>query len=314
MNWNRSIIATLVIFHLISCKQADQKAEIVSDEYHSSHLIEADELASKIDAPNIRVIDFRKEESFAKGHLKNAIQLWRSDIEDTNAELKGMMASKEQMELLFSEIGITPNDTLVVYDDIGGCDAARFWWVVKSHGFESIRLLNGGLENWKANDGELTEEVEIFETTDFTFTENPSKDLLISHEELLAVMNRNEEMLIIDTRTADEYSGKRLKSGAAQAGRIPGSLRIDWAHCVNSSTHRLRSISELTEIYAQLQVSKDHPIVTYCHSGVRSAHTTFVLTELLGYTNVRNYDGSWTEWSHREETLIERDSITLMMN
>ena len=121
--------------------------------------------------------------------------------------------------------------------------------------------------------------------------------------------------LLIDTRSPDEYSGKRQKSGAATAGRIPNSHAINWTNCVNyNSDKKFKSVNQLRTIYQEIIPNKDTQIIAYCHTGVRSAHTIFVLKELLGYSHVKNYDGSWTEWSYFNDTPKAQDSITTIFN
>jgi len=117
--------------------------------------------------------------------------------------------------------------------------------------------------------------------------------------------------LIVDTRSANEFSGKRQKLGANKGGRIKNSKMFDWSDAIQfSGNKKLKSVDELKVIYGPLNATVDDAIIVYCHSGVRSAHTTFVLTQLLGYKNVKNYDGSWTEWSHFDDLPFEQDSIT----
>ena len=159
--------------------------------------------------------------------------------------------------------------------------------------------------------GELTTEATITQASEFKLPEISPMSLYVSKEEMLIFVNEINAPVIFDTRTVNEYSGAQQKSGAKTAGRIPGSLLMDWANCVNySGDKKFKSIKELEKIYAQVIPDKNQAVVAYCHSGVRSAHTTFVLTELLGYKNVKNYDGSWTEWSHFENYPKTKDSLT----
>jgi len=147
----------------------------------------------------------------------------------------------------------------------------------------------------------------------FTFDTSISNEYVIKKEALKSLISEK-ELVLVDTRTADEFSGKRIKSGAKRAGRIPNSHHIDWMKAMDMKQQKFKSRNQLEEIYAQLGTSKDKTIVTYCHTGVRSAHTTFVLTQLLGYTNVKNYDGSWSEWSYFQNLPIEKDSSTTVFN
>ena len=225
-----------------------------------------------------------------------------------------MMCSKNQLEELFSQKGISSSDTIIVYDNVASCDAARLWWVLENYGFNNLKILNGGLTAWNEAGGALTTEPTIAERTEFKLPDRAPMSLYVSKEQMLSLVNGNNPPLILDTLTTNEYTGVQQKSGAKTAGRIPGSLLMDWANCVNySGDKKFKEIEELKEIYSRIIPEKDQAIVAYCHSGVRSAHTTFVLTQLLGYKNVKNYDGSWTEWSNFENYPKEKDSITTIL-
>ncbi|MFT7234251.1 MAG: thiosulfate/3-mercaptopyruvate sulfurtransferase, partial [Cyclobacteriaceae bacterium] len=225
----------------------------------------------------------------------------------------GMMASPTQIENLFSRLGIGANDTLIVYDDNGLCNAARLWWILQNYNFTNVKLFHGGLDVWKENNGSVTSEIPKIKDTVFKLTETPSMKYHISKEEMLNTLNAG--VVILDTRSLDEFSGKRQKKGASKAGRIPKSIHIDWAETIDyNGSKKIKSIQELNAIYSHMNVSKEDPVIVYCHSGMRSAHTTFVLTQLLGYKNVKNYDGSWTEWSSFENLPFEKDSLTTIIN
>lgn len=132
----------------------------------------------------------------------------------------------------------------------------------------------------------------------------------ISKEEVVTALSK--KIILVDTRSFDEFSGKQQKKGASKAGRIPNSIHIDWAEAINfHGNQKIKSVETLTEFYAKkLKATKNDSIILYCHSGVSSAHTTFVLTQLLGYKNVKNYDGSWTEWSYFNDLPFTNDSLT----
>ena len=307
MNWRISSIALVIFF--IACKQ--EKPLTTNKTVASHYLIEAEALKTIITNPHIKIIDFRKKEFYDHEHIIGALNIWRTDIEDGSYEYNGMMANKAQIEILFGRLGIESNDTLIIYDDNGLCDSARLWWLLQNYDFTNVKLLHGGLKSWKAINGEVSNETSIVNKTIFKLTENPKMHYYVSKEGLQKALQTN--TLILDTRTTDEFSGKRQKKGAMKGGRIPNSMHIDWVEAINyNGDKRLKTITDLEAIYGKL--NKNDSIIVYCHSGVRSAHTTFVLTQLLGYKNVKNYDGSWTEWSYFDDLPFENDSITLIKN
>ncbi|MFD2588883.1 sulfurtransferase [Croceitalea marina] len=318
MSWRNSFILVLLICCL-SCKKQHTPAipedplNTILTQLENSSLIETELLSETLDLTGLKIIDFRRKEHYSQGHISGAIQLWRDDIEDASFPYKGMMAKKEEVEKLFSKLGINNTDILVLYDDKGSCDAARLWWVLKSYGFNNSKILNGGLQAWLAFGGTTTQKATVHQETVFTLP-SVSSELLILKNELYELLATNSPPLLIDTRTYDEYTGKRQKLGAARAGRIPKSEFLDWAEAIDyDNTMKFKPVSELESLYAAFGIGKNDTIVTYCHTGVRSAHTTFVLTELLGYKNVKNYDGSWSEWSYYKDLSFEKDSITVTL-
>ena len=305
MSWKNSVSIGLFCL-LFSCNSEGGKNTSV---FQTKYLIEAEDLLEIADDPNIKIIDFRKSGLYLEGHIPGAFNIWRTDIEDPSYPYGGMMAPRESVETLLRSLGITNNDTLIVYDDRGGCDAARLWWVLKNYDVHNVRLLNGGIDPWQRSGGQITGKLPVAGMTSFSLSDAPSLKYHISHEEITK-LTAMDNPIILDTRSTDEFSGKRKKKGAFKGGRIPGSIHIDWEQAVDfNSNGRFKPLKELKEVYAVLGADKDQLIITYCHSGVRSAHTTFVLTELLGYTNVKNYDGSWTEWSYYDYP-VEKDSLT----
>jgi len=289
-----------LLFLLVSCK---------SQEVVENYLIEIDEFEALSKLKTTKIIDFRKIEAYNSGHIKKAIHIWRSDIEDPTFMYGGMKASQKQIESLFSKLGIENDDTLLIYDDKGLCDAARLWWVLQYYNFKNVKLLNGGLTTLKNANKPFTKETSSNSPSIFTL-KGINADLFASKEQIKnAIKNKS---VILDTRTTDEYKGEYIKNGAFRAGRIPSSKLIDWANAIDyNGDKKMKSVSELKEIYTDISPDKNAPVFVYCHSGVRSAHTTFVLTQLLGYTHVLNYDGSWTEWSYHQDLPIINDSRSI---
>ena len=308
MFWKISIILYLLIISACKHEKANDFEKV-----EATYLIEANELKGIAQQPNIKIIDFRKKEIYENEHIVGALNIWRTNIEDTSYPYSGIMASKTQIESLFGQLGITTDDTIIVYDDNGLCEASRLWWILQNYDFKNIKLLHGGISEWKSNNGQVTTQIPKVNTAVFKLTKHPKMQYYVSKEQVSDALNSN--VVILNTRTSEEFSGKRQKKGATKAGRIPNSIHIDWAETINYNGNKhLKSLKELEIIYSELNIKKNDSIIVYCHSGVRSAHTTFVLTQLLGYKHVKNYDGSWTEWSYFNDLPINGNNITLIKN
>lgn len=308
----RIILFSLVLF--ISCIQKqEKKAQKQNKASDSTKLIEVEELLNNTPRKNIKIIDFRTNEEYRKGHIPGALNIWRNDIEDKTMDYKGMMAQKEVIETLFSNKGISNDDQLIIYDDKGSPDASRLWWMLKYYGFHNVKLLNGGLSSWKKINGEISQETREINPTKFRLPKTLNNELVINKEEVLQLIKlESDHVKLIDARTLNEFNGSTLKQGAFKSGRIPKSKHIDWAVAIDfGKTNTFKSPSMLKEIYRDYDIKENDTIIVYCHSGVRSAHTTFVLTELLGYKNVKNYDGSWIEWSYYNLPVINENSTIL---
>lgn len=306
MIWNYKLLVGTIL--LLCC------CENQTPQQYSS-LLEYDQITQITESNQVvKFIDVRKSENFAKGHIPDAINVWRPDIQSGNFQYSGMMAEKEKIEELLSNMGVHSGDLIIIYDDTANVDAARFWWILKYYGHKKIALLNGGYSEWLRNSGESSIKSAFPKSSKYTFKGSANKSIIASLQDV-EDGTKKEAVVILDTRTDDEYSGKRKKKGATRAGKIPNSIHVDWVKSVNfEGNMKFKSTKELKNLFAQNGVTDDKAIIVYCHSGVRSAHTTFVLTELLDYKNVRNYDGSWTEWSFFEHLPIEIDSLTNSLN
>ena len=301
MFWKNKSLIVVGLLLLWGCN------EIPARETSGNPLIEVAEL-TLIDHSRTRIIDFRKAEAYQEGHIPGALNLWREAIENPSFNYGGMLAEKEQIEQILGEVGITNEHQLVLYDDRGLPEAARFWWALSHYGFSNVKLLNGGLHSWKSQAKPMESGTIKTKPAAFTFPENASGARLITKEALLDLISANQESyVLVDTRSREEFLGNKLKDGAAKAGRIPGSVHLDWSDAIHfNGNKKLKSLAELERIFGRLDASKEDKIIVYCHTGVRSSHTYFVLTEMLGYTNVLNYDGSWTEWSHTNYPYIDK--------
>ncbi|CCU80156.1 Thiosulfate sulfurtransferase, rhodanese [Halanaerobium saccharolyticum subsp. saccharolyticum DSM 6643] len=267
-------------------------------------LISAAELEEIMDRDDVKIVDFRNLAMYMTGHIPGSTNVWRSDQSDENAEFAGMRANAEQMAAMLSEKGIAEDDLVVIYDAKGDYDASRMWWILKMYGHDKVRLLDGGLERWKALDKKTSVFPSSYEETNYTFDESEFDfSMLATMEDVEAAID-NDNALILDTRSEGEHTGADLKSGAERKGCIPKSVWIEWTEALNDDL-TFKSAADLEEVYGEAIEGKEL-IIPYCQSAVRSSHTTFVLTQLLGVdAEVKNYDGSWIEWSATEELPVE---------
>ncbi len=271
----------------------------------SYSIIEAEEVVSLMEDSTIAIIDVSKEADYNTEHLPGAINVSRSHFTDQEADFGGVIAPKAQMEELLSQLGITPTTRLILYDNKGLCEAARLWWILNRYGHKNMQLMNGGLAYWKLNNYPLSSEIPPITKTNYQFEGEINNAHYASLEDVQNAID-NPNIALLDARTLDEYTGQFQKNGAFKAGRIPNSEWCDWGNNVDyDSTQKFKSINELNALYSNLGITPDQEVIVYCQSGVRSAHTTFVLTELLGFKNVKNYDGSWIEWSYHDDLSID---------
>lgn len=265
-------------------------------------LISAEELNEIKDQEDVVVLDFRRNDQYLLGHIPGALQLWRPDVSDSDHEYDGMRISHQGLANWLGDNGISPDDTVVIYTEGGGHDAARMWWLMEMLGHEDIRLLDGGIDYWRAADYDTELSPNSRDAVDYP-VEETDETLLASVDDVRDAVD-DSETIILDTRSSDEHTGASTKAGAVREGRIPSPYYLEWNEAVNDQ-NLLKTADKLEEMYEDEGVTSDKAVIPYCQSGVRSAHTTFVLTQLLGYEDVQNYDGSWIEWSHRDDLAIE---------
>jgi thiosulfate/3-mercaptopyruvate sulfurtransferase len=316
------ILSLLAIATLVAC--GDQKtssednsgevvAEPVSLSYaNDAYLIEAEDVKKMIENnEDFTLIEVSKTDNYNAGHIPGALNIWRPEYENReDYDYGGMMASKEKMEALLTRLGASPDKQIIIYDTKGNVDALRVVFILKRYGHDDVRVINGGKNGWTDAGFALDNTPVESPSAVNPYVFDSSKEYIAhyaSKDEVIAAIN-DPNVILLDTRTLDEYTGKMLKNGAAKAGRLPGSIHIDWASAVDyDGSFRFKEVADLMHLYESKGVTKEKKIIAYCHTGVRSAHTQFVLSELLGYADVKNYDGSWTEWSHDDTLPFEID-------
>jgi thiosulfate/3-mercaptopyruvate sulfurtransferase len=260
------------------------------------------------------VLDVRPITSYHHGHIPGAVQVWRDAFNRSDLPYSGMSATRETIEHLLDSLGLHADQQVVVYDDRGGCDAARVWWLLKVHGHRNVALLNGGIPRWRAEGLPVTLKWVRTKPSGYALPD-PVDSSLVATLEMVKSLANDTSGTLLDTRSHIEHSGAEMKHGAFRSGTIPGSVSYDWGNAVAFERNDVvKDAASLWNDLAALGIEPHDTVITFCHSGVRSAHTTFVLSAVLGMKNVRNYDGSWTEWSYHNELPVRADSslITLL--
>ncbi|QYK50459.1 MAG: sulfurtransferase [Anaerolineales bacterium] len=276
---------------------------------HPEVLVTTEWLAENLSDPKIRIIESNEDlELYGTGHIPGAIQInWRTELNDP---LVRDYLNAERFAALMESKGISNDTTLVFYGDKNNWWATYSLWVFKLFGHADARILDGGRKKWEAEGRPLTQEVPEVAPGSYKVTERDDKTIRAFREDVLAHLGQPGNALV-DVRSAAEFSGEKLhmpeypQEGALRGGHIPGAKNIPWATAVNEDG-TFKSHDELREIYEAQGFTADKDIISYCRIGERSSHSWFVLTYLLGYPNVRNYDGSWTEWGNLVNSPIEK--------
>jgi thiosulfate/3-mercaptopyruvate sulfurtransferase len=277
---------------------------------HPEVLVSTDWVAEHLNDPNVRIIESNEDLLlYPSGHIPGAVQVdWTSDLND---QIRRDYLNRSGFESLMSRIGVTPNMTVVFYGDKNNWWATYAFWVFQLFGHSNARIMDGGRAKWEREGRLMTREVPSYPATQYTATERDDKRIRAFRDQVLAHAQANKPL--IDVRSPAEYSGEKLhmpeypQEGALRGGHIPGAKNVPWGKAVNPDDNTFKPADELRQIYEQEQgLRPDQDVIAYCRIGERSSHTWFVLTYLLGYNNVRNYDGSWTEWGNLVNVPIEK--------
>ncbi|MGC8815330.1 MAG: sulfurtransferase [bacterium] len=264
-------------------------------------LVSTDWVLENINNPKVRIVEVNEDVLlYDTGHIPNAVKIdWLNNLNDP---VKRDYINEEQFEKLCSEKGIA-NDTVVVfYGDKNNWWAAYALWVFNLFGHELVKIMDGGRQKWIKENKPLTKEIPRFPKTNYKAKKRNDKLIRAFKEEIIEHIRKGG--VLIDVRSFKEYTGELIhmldypQEGALRGGHIPTAINIPWATAVNEDG-TFKSIEELRKIYKEkFNITEDKEIITYCRIGERSAHTWFVLKYLLNYPNVKNYDGSWTEWGN----------------
>jgi thiosulfate/3-mercaptopyruvate sulfurtransferase len=253
-------------------------------------------------------VDYDPKANYELGHIPNAVLFdWKKDINDP---LYRNILNKKDCENLLQKAGINGDTTLVLYGDFNNWFAAFAFWVFKYYGYQDIRLMNGGRKKWLEEDRPISKEIPTYNRGNFKASD-PDRNIRVFLNQVKEALNAKDTIKLVDVRSPKEFTGEILAppeyptEHAQRGGHIPSAANIPWGQAVNDDG-TFKSAEELEKIYHPKGITPDKEIISYCRIGERSSHTWFVLKYLLGYPNVKNYDGSWTEWGNIIDNPIEK--------
>jgi thiosulfate/3-mercaptopyruvate sulfurtransferase len=270
-------------------------------------LVSADWAEQNLNTPGVVFVEVDEDTSaYDGGHIAGAVKLdWKTDLQD---QVRRDFISKEQFERLLSDKGIGTDDTVILYGGNNNWFAAYAYWYFKLYGHDSVKLLDGGRKKWELDGRELSKEEVQRSAKQYTSKEQDTSIRAFRDEVVAAIGNKN----LIDVRSPDEFAGRLLapahlpQEQAQRGGHIPTALNIPWSKAANEDG-TFKSDDELRVLYADAGLDDAKDTIAYCRIGERSSHTWFALHELLGEPNVKNYDGSWTEYGSLVGVPIEKD-------
>ncbi len=275
---------------------------------HPEVLVETDWLAEHLKDPDIRIIE--SDEDFLlyeKGHIPGAVKVdWFSTLQ--NPVIRDFL-TKDAFEKLASDLGISNDTTLIFYGDKSNWFATYALWVFHYYGHENTKILNGGRAKWEQEGRPLVTDRPKNQPTRYHAKE-PDQNIRAYRDNVFAQVKNKKPL--VDVRSPKEYSGELLampnypQEGASRGGHVPGAVNIPWSQAVRESDGTFKSPEELKQLYQGKGIAPENDVIAYCRIGERSSHTWFVLKYLLGYPNVKNYDGSWTEWGNLVDAPIEK--------
>jgi thiosulfate/3-mercaptopyruvate sulfurtransferase len=276
---------------------------------HPEVLVDTQWVVDHMNDPPVRIaeVDYDPTANYNLGHIPGSVLFdWKKDINDP---VTRNIFSKLACEDLLQGAGVNNNTVLVLYGDFNNWFAAFAFWAFKYYGFKDVRLMNGGRKKWLEEDRAISKDTPRYQRGNFTATE-PDKDIRVFLNQVKEALGK-ENIAMVDVRSPKEFTGEILAppeyptEHAQRGGHIPGASNIPWSQAVRDDG-TFKSVEELKQIYQSKGIIPDKEIIAYCRIGERSSHTWFVLKYLLGYRNVKNYDGSWTEWGNLVDNPIEK--------
>lgn len=265
-------------------------------------LVDADWLKAHINDPKVVIVDVQsKHNLYGKGHIPGAVKVARHvDLEDATRYPTNKYPQKEQFLNLMSRLGIDNDSIIVAYDDKYGLFASRFLVVMELYGHDTgkLKLLDGGIKTWQAKGYQITAEATMVSKKAEYKTSGPNANMIVSWSAILkdGVLGQDPNVVLHDARPVDEFSGNKIR--AIRGGHIPGAINVTGVSAANNKDDQtFKSSSEIKKAFENAGITPDKKVYTYCHSADRAAHAYVVLKHILGYKDVKIYDGSWNEWA-----------------
>jgi thiosulfate/3-mercaptopyruvate sulfurtransferase len=280
----------------------------MAEDYAKDVLVTTDWLADRLGDSGVVVAEVDENtDLYEEGHIPGAVKLhWRDDLQDA---IERDLVEQPEFEELMGARGIGNDTTVILYGDKNNWFAAYAYWYLKIYGHQDVRLLDGGRQKWIDEGRELSTDVPSVSPA--SYSASPRDESIRVYRDTVLGGLGTDGIVLVDVRSPQEFSGELMappgyeQEGASRTGHIPGAQSIPWAKAVRDDG-TFKAADELSELYGGKGVTADKEVRAYCRIGERSAHTWFVLRELLGYENVKNYDGSWTEWGNLVDVPIER--------
>jgi thiosulfate/3-mercaptopyruvate sulfurtransferase len=277
---------------------------------HPEVLTDTETVAKNLGNSSIKIIevDYDPENAYRQGHIQNASLIWWK--RDINDPVTRDIISKSQFEELMSRNGITSDSEVILYGDFNNWFAAFVFWIFKYYGHEKVKIMNGGRKKWEMEKKPYTKEEPQIQKTKYV-SKPPNEGMRAYLFDVRRALDKKDTVLV-DVRSPKEFSGEITAppeypmEHAQRGGHIPGANNIPWATAVNDTDGTFKAVEELKKNYEPKGVTPDKDVICYCRIGERSSHSWFVLKYLLGYPQVRNYDGSWTEWGNMIGNPIEK--------
>jgi thiosulfate/3-mercaptopyruvate sulfurtransferase len=279
---------------------------------HPEVLVSTEWVSEHLNDPKTRFVESNEDTLlYASGHIPGAVHVdWTADLND---QVRRDYVTRPGFEALMSRIGVTPETVVIFYGDKNNWWASYAFWVFQLFRHGNAKIMDGGRVKWEKEGRPMTREVRAHTATKYKAPERDDAKIRAFRDQVL--QHANAKLPLIDVRSPEEYLGKLLhmenypNEGALRGGHIPGAKNVPWSRAINLENGTFKSAAELRTIYQdELGVQPGDNVIAYCRIGERSSHTWFVLTYLLGFKNVRNYDGSWTEWGNLVNVPIEREA------